>query len=138
MAIHIQVGKNNVQISKEAFRAHVQSIPCTIHCDASGKVKEYFDTYVKADNDNVLSASFRGYPLKGKCVELPDGYKGLFLHETLRPCTDKEERKFYASKSFDSITYWNWDKVPSKNDLIYQAMDWIDIAEVLHSPIMEE
>lgn len=81
----------------------------------------------------VLLGSFRGYPLKGKVVENPKEYVGLVLHESVKPMTDKEDRRFYVVHTFDSIVYWNWDKVPSKNDAIDQAFTWIDIAEAVSS-----
>ncbi|XP_057661801.1 uncharacterized protein LOC130897150 isoform X2 [Diorhabda carinulata] len=86
----------------------------------------------------TLHASFRGYPLSGKIIDLPDGYVGIVLHESLRPETDKCERKFHVTNKFLKITHWNWDKEPSDNDIITQALQWVDIAEVLHSPIIEE
>lgn len=61
----------------------------------------------------------------------PEGYVGLVLHESVKPSTDKEDRKFYVVHNFDSMVYWNWDKTPSKNDAIDQALDWIDIAEAV-------
>lgn len=78
-----------------------------------------------------LKGSFRGYPLNGKVMQLPNGYVGLVLHESVKPNTDKEDRKFYIVNNFDSIVYWNWDKEPSKNDALDQALTWIDIAEVV-------
>lgn len=43
----------------------------------------------------------------------------------------QKERNLYAVNNFDTITYWNWSKIPSKNDAIMQALDWIDIAEAV-------
>lgn len=79
----------------------------------------------------ALSTSFRGYPLDGKKVVVPKGYTGVILHETIKPTTNREDRKFYTMHKFDSFTYWNWDKEPSKNDVVLQALDWIDVAEVV-------
>lgn len=76
-------------------------------------------------------ASFRGYPLIGKDLECPEGYKGVILHETIKPSTESEDRKFYILHSFDKFTYWNWGKAPSQNDPIVQALDWISIAEAV-------
>lgn len=54
----------------------------------------------------------------------------MILHESVKPVAN-EDRKFYMTHKFNSLTYWNWDKVPSKNDAIYQALDWIDIANAV-------
>lgn len=78
-----------------------------------------------------MYASFRGYPLIGKPIDLPKEYLGIVLHETCQPTTIEEERKFFPVHTFKSLTYWNWGKMPSKNDLIIQALDWIDIAEAV-------
>lgn len=78
-----------------------------------------------------FTGSFRGYPLRGKKVEIPEGYVGLVLHESIRPSREKDERKFYIVNNFNNITFWNWDKVPSDNDSITQALQWIDIAQVV-------
>ncbi|KAG5896067.1 hypothetical protein JTB14_006856, partial [Gonioctena quinquepunctata] len=86
----------------------------------------------------TLKASFRGYPLQGKKIELPDEYVGLVLHESVRPETEKDERKFYIVNKFADITYWNWERKPSKHDAFIKALDWIDIADELHRPVTEE
>lgn len=52
----------------------------------------------------------------------------MIFHES--KCMQKE-RNLYAVNNFDTITYWNWSKIPSKNDAIMQALDWIDIAEAV-------
>ncbi|KAJ8982381.1 hypothetical protein NQ317_005475 [Molorchus minor] len=121
--IHIQNGKNadySVQNSR------IQSVPFKIYADCDAKVSKYFDNYVKINSKC------------GKKVEIPEGYKGIVLHESIKPSREKDERKFYIVNNFTSMTFWNWDKIPSANDSITQALQWIDIAEALHSPILEE
>lgn len=77
-----------------------------------------------------LIASFRGYPLNGHIVNLPEGYKGLILKETAKPVSGNE-RTFHVTHTFQNITYWNWDKIPSKDDAFLSALDWVDIAEAV-------
>ncbi|KAK9719121.1 Ribonuclease H2 non-catalytic subunit (Ylr154p-like) [Popillia japonica] len=136
--IHIQSGKNSVNYQTKSVK--IQSMPCKIHADCDAKVSQYFNTYVKGkkDTDGVLTASFRGYPLEGKEIQVPKGYKGVILHESVRPDNDTDDRKFYCVNTFDSFTYWNWNKTPTGNDKMIKALDWIDIAEALHAPIEEE
>ncbi|KAF2882573.1 hypothetical protein ILUMI_23590 [Ignelater luminosus] len=136
MAIHIQSGKtkacHNTQLK-------IQYMPFKIAADSEANVSSYFDKYVKLKEDSNYNASFRGYPLTGKKIDIPDGYKGVILHERIKPVTDKDDRNFYVINEFNSFMYWNWDKVPSKNDPILQTIDdWFDIAEALHSPIIEQ
>ncbi|CAG9840404.1 unnamed protein product [Diabrotica balteata] len=134
--IHIHSGKNNLDCKNQTSK--IQSVPFKVHADCDAKVNKFFNNYIKTDENEQLTSSFRGYPLKGKHVNLPEGYLGLVLHESIRPETDKSDRKFYVTNTFSQLTHWNWDKQPSKNDTIIQALDWIDIAEALHSPILEE
>lgn len=76
--------------------------------------------------------SFRGYPLKGKRINIPDGYRGIVLKETKKPMSENDNRKLYVLNNFNSIFYWNWGKEPSENDPIIQVFDhWIDIAEAV-------
>ncbi|KAJ8929290.1 hypothetical protein NQ314_018045, partial [Rhamnusium bicolor] len=118
--------------------SNIQSVPFKIHADCDAKVAKYFDNYVKTTEDKTFKGSFRGYPLRGKKVDMPEGYLGLVLHESIKPARDKDERKFYVINNFTNITFWNWDKIPSENDSIIQALQWIYVAEALHSPILEE
>ncbi|XP_025830483.1 ribonuclease H2 subunit C isoform X2 [Agrilus planipennis] len=134
MLVHILGGKNNLECSYRDSKIH--SLPCKIHADCDAPVSKYFEPYVTSQED-VLKASFRGFPLLGMKINFPEHYKGIILHESIRPETEDEERRFYVVNNFNSITYWNWDKSPTKNDLFVQALDWLDIAEALHSPIME-
>lgn len=77
-----------------------------------------------------MEASFRGHPLRGKVVQLPEGYKGLILEETIQR-SDDQERTLHVKQIFKEITYWNWDRVPTQNDVFLAAMDWIDIASAV-------
>ncbi|KAJ3662316.1 hypothetical protein Zmor_006671 [Zophobas morio] len=136
MAIHIENVKNYILNSSDD--AKVQSIPFKISADCDAKVSKYFESSIKFEDDKSLKASFRGYPLRGQSMSLPTGYVGVVLHESIVPTSDTEDRKFHVINKFKTLRYWNWDKNTGKNDKIVQALEWIDIAEVLHSPITEE
>lgn len=69
--------------------------------------------------------------MTGKQIQVPEGYVALLLHESMRPLRDIDERKFFVVNKFKEITYWNWDKTPSRNDPFVKALDWIDIAEAV-------
>ncbi|KAL4704800.1 hypothetical protein ACJJTC_003512 [Scirpophaga incertulas] len=79
-----------------------------------------------------LTASFRGHSLDGVKMLLPDGYRGLVVTEVKKPLAEDADRRFQVAGGFKEITYWNWDKKPSKNDNLVKAMDWMDIAEAIH------
>lgn len=75
--------------------------------------------------------SFRGYPLQGKKVIVPAGYKGMTFMENKKPDPENKIRNLYCTGTFSQFTYWNYDKIPSKNDALVAALDWIDIAEAV-------
>ncbi|KAJ8922456.1 hypothetical protein NQ315_004403 [Exocentrus adspersus] len=135
-SIRIQTGKHQIQDNSKD--SNVQSLPCRIHADCDASVAQYFDNYVKTKEDGTLSGSFRGYPLRGKKVQVPEGYSGLVLHESSRPSDDKEERTFHVAGKFEEMTFWNWDKATGDGDGITRALEWIEIAKALHSPIEGE
>uniref|UniRef100_A0A1B6CQE6 Uncharacterized protein n=1 Tax=Clastoptera arizonana TaxID=38151 RepID=A0A1B6CQE6_9HEMI len=131
--IHIQKADSEVD---EDINIHY--MPCKIHSDGEAKVSQYFSPNITKDDKNgLLKASFRGYPLIGKAITLPKGYKGLVLQENNQSNIDKE-RKLFTKHVFKELVYWNWDKTPSKNDAFISALDWIDIAEAIHAPIGDE
>lgn len=39
--------------------------------------------------------------------------------------------------AFKEFTYWNYDKIPSKNDAFEKALDWMELSDVLHEPLEE-
>ncbi|XP_050296686.1 uncharacterized protein LOC126736392 isoform X2 [Anthonomus grandis grandis] len=111
MAIHIYSGKNN--LDQNFKNSRIQSVPFKIQADCDAPVSSYFEPYVRTTDSDILTASFRGYPLKGKKLDLSEGYVGLVLHESVKPTREKDERKFHVVNKFNQITYWNWDKIPT-------------------------
>lgn len=46
--------------------------------------------------------------------------------------TDTEkERNLYCTGTFSQFTYWNYDRIPSKNDALAAALDWVDVAKAV-------
>lgn len=82
-----------------------------------------------------FEASFRGHPLEGKIITVPKGYKGLTFYEHKKPEDPKKKREFVSTGTFTNFTYWNFDKLPSKNDALIGALDWIDIADAVSRKI---
>lgn len=79
-----------------------------------------------------LVGSLRGYPLAGAKIQVPEGYTGVVVRET-RPglSMEEENRIMKAVCQFNSFTYWNWDRHPSRSDPYQQAMNWTAIADVV-------
>ncbi|XP_075214138.1 ribonuclease H2 subunit C [Lycorma delicatula] len=138
MAIHITKSKLFDEEKGNLKENAIHYFPCKINFEGSANVSRYFTNLItkNGDENNGLTASFRGYPLNGCIVSLPEGYKGLILKETVKPVSGTE-RTFHVTHTFQSLTYWNWDKIPSKDDAFLSALDWTDIAEAIHSPVQD-
>lgn len=63
-------------------------------------------------------ASLRGYHLNGQLITLPDTYHGFVLKADTPGSLSPEHK-------FQSLTYWEWDKKPTKNDPFLAALDWL-------------
>ncbi|XP_061381691.1 uncharacterized protein LOC116778327 isoform X4 [Danaus plexippus] len=128
MSIHVE---NNLKdsINDDIFKQKAHYIPCKIDEDGQANVKKYFEPYIVENTNGELSATFRGHSLDGVKLSLPEGYRAVLVTETKRPLSEDVERKFQIAGGLGDITYWNWDKKPSRNDSLVRALDWIDIAE---------
>lgn len=86
-----------------------------------------YNSHIIIYSITVLGASFRGRPLFGSEIHLPEGYTGYVLDKP--DGTIPEPQVFDVRQSFKSIKYWNLDRLPSKNDPIISALDWLDISK---------
>jgi len=82
---------------------------------------------VKNPENPILTASFRGRPLQGREVRMPEGYRGYVVDKAL------QSRGTAATRGFDKFTYWNWDQIPGEEDPVVKAVQWIDISNAIHS-----
>lgn len=102
--------------------------------EEQGREKSHSDLSAKSnqDPDNpILTASFRGRPLQGRKIELPEGYKGFVVSGQ----TSKGSDNKIPNKSFEQFTYWNWDELPSGEDTAVKALQWINIANAIHGNV---
>ncbi|KAK1131503.1 hypothetical protein K0M31_017785 [Melipona bicolor] len=129
MAIRLHM---SYDLSEEKRRT-LHLMPCKICGDKSANVSTYFTPYICRRDDEVYTSSFRGRPLYGKKITVPSGYKGIIFVEHKKSEIENVKRNLYVTGTFPHFTYWNYDKLPTKNDALAAAMDWIDIAEALHS-----
>eukprot|EP00041_Stephanoeca_diplocostata_P019301 m.414124 g.414124 ORF g.414124 m.414124 type:complete len:193 (+) comp21267_c0_seq8:150-728(+) len=81
-----------------------------------------------------LTAAFRGRRLKGRRIQLPKGYQGVVLRTEGTVHSDDQGRTWRPANKFDNFTYWNMDSVPSNNDPVVQALEWVKIARAVHEP----
>ncbi|XP_011136058.1 ribonuclease H2 subunit C isoform X1 [Harpegnathos saltator] len=130
MAVRLHISKDpTCQRDSE-----VHLMPCKIHGDESAKVSSFFKPYMRKVDEEYYECSFRGYPLQGKKITVPAGYKGMIFMENKKTDTEGKNRNLYRTGTFSQFTYWNYDRIPSKNDALSAALDWIDIADALHTP----
>ncbi|CAG9790441.1 unnamed protein product [Diatraea saccharalis] len=94
----IQVENNLRNSDKEVFEQRTHYIPCKIEEDGEANVKKYFEPYI-VENNGDLKATFRGHPLNGTNISLPEGYQAVVVTETKRPLAEDANRKFQDSRS---------------------------------------
>lgn len=149
------IGADNLQVKQE-----IHLLPCKVRPRKStspvsqtltAPVDRYFCPHLKdaANDDDVNEkndsgigsklwhASMRGKPLTGVQLGMPDGYVGLFCHRGGGE-TDKDENSdLIADHSNGHVTqqlmYWNWDRVPTREDPLLAALDWVNISEAIMS-----
>jgi hypothetical protein len=90
--------------------------PSTITSD----IKRHFTNSIQINNNNKLEASFRGRPLNGEHIDIPNDYIGI-LTDSAKPLS-----------SFNQLTYFNLDCSTTKNDCIARSIEWISLAKILH------
>ncbi|XP_026325353.1 ribonuclease H2 subunit C [Hyposmocoma kahamanoa] len=131
MSIQLENNLKNT-VNKEVFEQKAHYIPCKIDENGTANVRKYFEPYINSNDNGELTATFRGHPLDGIKMNVPEGYRAVVVTEAKRPLAEDAERRFQVAGGFKQFTYWNWDKKPSKNDNLVKALDWIDIAEAIH------
>jgi ribonuclease H2 subunit C len=119
-------------LSTPSNSQHVQYLPYTIQTSGTTEVEDRFNKFTETDTTtSVLTNSLRGYPLEGKVMSLPTGYTGLVVEGGKAGLTS-QDRDMRATASFKEMTYWNYDRVPGEGDNYQQAMQWVEVAKVLH------
>ncbi|KAI3455835.1 hypothetical protein Pfo_012498 [Paulownia fortunei] len=121
----------------------VHQLPCRIKYDGPTSVSHYFKpkpTGMEVDGLRVEEAYFRGRKLHGTTIAVPQGYSGFILgkknpdKETNTTNSDCWETK----ATFQNVTVWNHDAMPSKNDAFLRAFHWFTAANALHRAVTPE
>lgn len=107
----------------------IQSIPCRLDHTGTAQVSKYFHREELANG--YMKATFRGRPLDGHVVTVPDGYKLHLLKERQAGLGDPQKKTFEVHGAIDKLTVWNLDKEPSEKDPIKRAINWTRIAQAL-------
>lgn len=82
-------------------------------------------------------ASLRGKPLTGVQLDIPDGYVGMLCHSVSQnggcetdlgnPVVDLVA----DGDTTEQFMYWNWDRVPTRNDPLLAALDWLLVSDAI-------
>ncbi|GFY32900.1 uncharacterized protein TNCV_4025241 [Trichonephila clavipes] len=70
-------------------------------------------------------------------VRIPDNYIGVVLKENKNLSISDDKRDLKKGATFKEFTSWNWDIVPSPQDKLVKALQWINLTSVLHKPVTE-
>ncbi|KAL0352693.1 UNVERIFIED_CONTAM: hypothetical protein Sangu_0850600 [Sesamum angustifolium] len=95
---------------------------------------------MEVDGLPVEEAYFRGRKLHGTTIALPQGYSGFILGKK----SDVKEGNNTASDcwetnaTFQNVTVWNHDAMPSKDDAFLRVFHWFTVANALHKPATDE
>lgn len=75
-----------------------------------------------------LTNALRGHPVNGRRFKTPDGVLGV-VYEENKTKLSETNRTLKVHSVFNEYVYWNYDKIPSDNDAIIKALDWIEISK---------
>jgi ribonuclease H2 subunit C len=105
--------------------------------------------------DGNLEAYFRGRKLKGKSLQVPEGYKGIVVIRDAAKENDgaenargqhrqdegddgkdeEEAKELHGLGSFDEVVLWGHESMVDEDDAFSKGMgEWIEFAEVV-SPL---
>jgi len=126
----------------------VHLLPCKIHTrklsggrqTLTAPVDRYFCPYTKAgtnDETALWHSSLRGKPLTGVKLTMPDGYVGvLCVGDADDNCRNVVDDSTSVAKSISGevtqqVMYWNWDRIPTREDPLLSALDWVRVSEAI-------
>lgn len=137
MADTIEVECRSSEVPLESGEHGLQFLPAKIKFSGEAEVENYFTKFIEAGNDEGrLNCVFRGRPLNGRVVEVPENYTALVVKGGGKKTLSSEQAaavKMRAVNRFDRMTVWNYDKPDALKDdnPISKAMQWIDVSEAL-------
>ncbi|KAH6764843.1 ribonuclease H2 subunit C-like protein [Perilla frutescens var. frutescens] len=142
-AAHVTVDLSIASAAAEDLTGKVHQLPCCIKHDGPTPVSHYFKpkpTEMEVDGLKVEEAYFRGRKLQGTTVSLPHGYSGFILGKKGRDqgTNDPNSHCWETTATFQDITVWNHDAIPSKDDALLRAFHWFTAANALHQTVTAE
>ncbi|KAL4874125.1 hypothetical protein BDV12DRAFT_159134 [Aspergillus spectabilis] len=128
-------------------------LPCRIHHDGPVKSLNRYWTPIADEKDKDLqTAYFRGRKLRGRRVQIPEGYEGVVAAHTDReiPSTDNgsvseegerdEPVKILEKQAtFGDYVVWGHETIPPVDDPFVKGVEeWVKFAEAMHTEHDEE
>ncbi|XP_002126484.3 ribonuclease H2 subunit C-like [Ciona intestinalis] len=126
------------QTFEKVPQVNLHHIPCKIEANESANISKFFcPKSVKTESKETLSASFRGRPLDGKKITLPDGYIGAVITEKQRPFSEEENRALDVTGKFKVFTKWYLgSQFAGGNSMDKACLTWTsNLASVIHDPV---
>jgi hypothetical protein len=108
----------------ELLKSTIHLLPCKISHNGEANVSSYF--YYQRKSDDLLETSFRGRPLNGVNIELPNDKIGLII--------DTNDNKQEVTSTFDKIYSWHLDdnKISINTDQLSNAIkDWYELSNIV-------
>ncbi|KAM7074614.1 ribonuclease H2 subunit C [Ciconia maguari] len=119
-------------------RLPAQLLPCRVERDGPAPVAAFLRAQPGPGGE--LWASFRGRRMGGRELPLPHGYRGVLLREEEPPLGnegDPQDRWVTVTGTFEVITDWGADTVPSPARGLALALQWGPLASAIHAPVRE-
>jgi hypothetical protein len=113
-------------------KSNIHLMPCKISYDGKSDIQSFFtNSIIESDENNVLANAFRGRPLNGLHLDLPESTIGIVLNDE----TDaKNKRQISVETAFTKIYTWQLDnpKISPATDPFAKAMnEWFSVADVV-------
>ncbi|KAI9369523.1 ribonuclease H2 non-catalytic subunit-domain-containing protein [Aspergillus egyptiacus] len=124
-------------------------LPCRINYDGPVKsINRYWTPVTDEKDKNLQTAYFRGRKLRGRRVEIPEGYEGVVATHTDREMptsadnassgeeAEREEPVKILEKqaTFGDYVVWGHETIPAADDSFVKGVEeWIKFAEAMHT-----
>ncbi|KAL3435643.1 ribonuclease H2 non-catalytic subunit-domain-containing protein [Aspergillus tetrazonus] len=124
-------------------------LPCRIHYDGSVEsLNRYWTPSTDEKDKDLQTAYFRGRRLRGRRVQLPEGYEGVVVTHTEREipnATDsvtvskegennKSVKLLEKQATFGDYVVWGHEVIPAADDSFVKGVEeWVKFAELMHS-----
>ncbi|KAL4917500.1 ribonuclease H2 non-catalytic subunit-domain-containing protein [Aspergillus aurantiobrunneus] len=129
-------------------------LPCRIHHDGPvDSLSRYWMPTADEKNKNLQTAHFRGRKLRGRRVQIPEGYEGVVAAHTDREIPtaaasesaseegerDEPVKILEKQVTFGDYVVWGHETIPAADDPFVKGVEeWVKFAEVMHTEHSDE